>query len=309
MKRRTYWHLEGRGKKPSEYEIATTRLLYHPERGFEVALPFEAWWKEHHAALSVADWERFADPAETTYARYVRTRREREIFCLGLMDRVERDGSDAGLGADWIATADEIFSPLRYPVHALSMAHAYLGQLAPSGRIAAVCAFSVGDEMRRVQRIAYRMRLYARARPGFGDRSRVLWERDERWQPLRRAIETLLVTYGWGEALVATTFALEPSIDELVNVGLARAAAKHGDHALAQMLGSFEEDARWRRTWAASLVRTIRGESAENAARIAEWAARWRPIAEGAVAPLAAAIGEELSHEAIWRELDRSSAP
>ena len=37
--KRTYWHLETLGHKPSEYEIVTSRLLYYTARGFEVKLP------------------------------------------------------------------------------------------------------------------------------------------------------------------------------------------------------------------------------------------------------------------------------
>jgi toluene monooxygenase system protein E len=300
LTRRTYWHLEGRSKKPSEYEIATSRLLYHPERGFEVAVPFAKWWEEHHASIRCADWERFADPAETTYTRYVRTRREREIYCMGLLDRVEHDASDAHVDHERVALLDRVFAPLRYPCHGLSMATAYLGQLAPSGRIAAVCAFSVGDETRRVQRIAYRVRLFARAHTGFGDRSRATWEDDEVFQPLRRAIETLLTTYGWGEAFTALTLAIKPALDELINLHIGRALPE-----LEPLLASFHDDARWHRDWAIALARLIVAEPGENAARIAEWRERWRPIAQAAVAPIAHAVGAELALGPIFTELDR----
>ena len=39
MKQRTYWHLEALGRRPTDYEIATSRLLYYVGRGFEVTLP------------------------------------------------------------------------------------------------------------------------------------------------------------------------------------------------------------------------------------------------------------------------------
>ena len=73
MTQRTYWHLQNDGRVPSEYEITTSRLLYYPERGFEVRSPVGRWVAEQQAqaALRMDDWDRFVDPRATTYASYV----------------------------------------------------------------------------------------------------------------------------------------------------------------------------------------------------------------------------------------------
>ena len=42
---RTYWHLLGTKRVPSEYEIVSSRLLYYPGRGFEVKVPAAAWYE------------------------------------------------------------------------------------------------------------------------------------------------------------------------------------------------------------------------------------------------------------------------
>src|SRR5262245_163862 len=72
MRRRTFWHLEGLKRKPTDYDIATSRLLYHPDRGFEVNVPFSSWVERYgkNSALRISDWERFRDPRETTYSKY-----------------------------------------------------------------------------------------------------------------------------------------------------------------------------------------------------------------------------------------------
>src|SRR5204863_1759615 len=61
---RTYSHLEGQRRIPSEYEIVTTNLLYYPARGFEVEVPVRAWYDRHQrgGGLACSDWERFRDP-------------------------------------------------------------------------------------------------------------------------------------------------------------------------------------------------------------------------------------------------------
>jgi toluene monooxygenase system protein E len=75
--------------------------------------------------------------------------------------------------------------------------------------------FQAGDEARRVERLAYRVREVQSAFPGFTSDSKSLWERDARWQPLRQFVERLLVTYDWGEAFVARNLVVKPMIDEL----------------------------------------------------------------------------------------------
>ena len=43
---RTYWHLTGLGRRPSDYDITSTRLLYYPERGgFDVRFPLASWYE------------------------------------------------------------------------------------------------------------------------------------------------------------------------------------------------------------------------------------------------------------------------
>ena len=44
---KTYSHLAGERRIPTEYEIVTSKLLYHPERGFEVAAPAAPWYERY----------------------------------------------------------------------------------------------------------------------------------------------------------------------------------------------------------------------------------------------------------------------
>ena len=88
---RTYWHLEPLRRKPSEYEIVTSRLLVHPERGFEIPVPAESWNRRYvkGSPLVCDDWECFADPRQTTYAKYVRLQHTQEIFIDGILASAE----------------------------------------------------------------------------------------------------------------------------------------------------------------------------------------------------------------------------
>ena len=47
--RRTFWHLEGKRRVPTDYEIKSSRLLYYPERGLAVKTPVGAWIERYQA--------------------------------------------------------------------------------------------------------------------------------------------------------------------------------------------------------------------------------------------------------------------
>ena len=71
--RRTYWHLGSSMRKPSDYEIASSQLMYHGARGFAVRTPVAERWERQLSSggLRSAAWESFDDPRATTYASYV----------------------------------------------------------------------------------------------------------------------------------------------------------------------------------------------------------------------------------------------
>jgi toluene monooxygenase system protein E len=135
---RTYWHLAELGRKPTDYDIASSRLTYHGERGFETDLPLAGWYRTHlhGSALACDDWERFRDPRETTYTRYVELQRTKEAFVDGVIAAASEAGHDRRLAPAWLAAVGGLISPLRYPVHGLQMIGAYVAHMAPSGRIA-----------------------------------------------------------------------------------------------------------------------------------------------------------------------------
>ena len=64
---KTYSHLAEARQRPSEYEVATTRLHHHVERGLAIETPVAAWYTRHQrgSRWRSANWGRFADPRET----------------------------------------------------------------------------------------------------------------------------------------------------------------------------------------------------------------------------------------------------
>jgi toluene monooxygenase system protein E len=291
--RRTYHHLEGRGRLPSEYEIATSRLLYYPERGYAVRTAVAAFQNLHQgtSSLRCGDWDTFQDPRATTYTRYTRIQREKELFVDGLLRSIEHGDHDKKLDPRWLWTLERSLPVLLYPGHALQMISAYVGQMIPSGRVLMVSLFQAADEMRRVQRLAYRVRMLEKAHPGFGREGKAYWLSEPDLQPLRRLIETLLVTYDPGEAFVATNLVLKPLFDRFVTTTLSRRAVDEGDALFAGVLRSLGEDSQWHRDWAAALARRLCEETPDNEAAMRAIVRRFKPEARLAVQGLEKAAG------------------
>ena len=183
----------------------------------------------------------------------------------------------------WRATFARLVAPLRFALHGFQMMAAYVGQMAPSGRIAVAALFQAADELRRIHGIAYRM-----AQLGLGKQeSRGEWQSAPAWQPLRRVVERALCAYDWGEALVALDLCLKPLCEGLFLAELGRLARQRQDFLLGELLASFDEDGRWHRAWSGALVQMAVGARPDNAAVVQDWVGHWFPPAHAAVVAVA----------------------
>lgn len=173
------------------------------------------------------------------------------------MDQHESTDSVAGLDRGWVETLRQVFVPLRFPLHGLQMVSLYVGQMAPSSFITNPASFQAGDEMRRIQRIAYWTKVLAN---GHGDElaatatARDLWVDGEAWQPLRETVERLLIAYDWGEAFTALNLVVKPAVDALLDWQLAELASRNDDQYLALLFAELQGGATRSREWSKALV-------------------------------------------------------
>lgn len=298
---KTYWHLLQNRRMPTEYEIVNSKLLCYTGEGFtgkrfELDVPLKDWYRRYQegSPLVCSSWEKFCDPRETTYTKYTGMQREKEIFVDGILEEIEFTGYDAHLRPAWLHTLAKIVAPFRYPGHGLQMIASYFGQMAPCGRIAIVAALQSADEMRRIQRIAYRVRQLQRIYSGFAADSKTLWQTDAMWQPLRQVIEKLLIAYDWGESFVGLNLVLKPLVDELFMKHLSELALLEDDYLIGQVFYSLNEDCLWHRDWTASLIRMAIEDSAQNRETIQGWVNRWHPLAADAMQSLALGFNDNL---------------
>jgi toluene monooxygenase system protein E len=181
------------------------------------------------------------------------------------------------------------------------MIASYFGQMAPSGRITIAAALQSADEMRRIQRIAYRIRQLQQIYPGFAADSRTLWQTDSMWQPLREVVEKLLIAYDWAESFVGLNLVLKPLVDELFMKYLSELALSEDDYLLGQIFYSLNEDCQWHRQWSESLVRMAIEDNVRNQETIQGWINRWHPLAARAVHAFAPLFEDTLERTALDR--------
>ncbi|MBS4730370.1 aromatic/alkene monooxygenase hydroxylase subunit beta [Mycobacterium sp. SM1] len=284
-------------RKPTPYEVVTGKLHHHFRH--EPA-PFEMdpqwainqWYLTHRegSPLQVDDWEDFRDPDRLIYKDYVAHQHEREVYVDGLIDEHEEVGSVTTLSPGWVDTLRTLFVPLRFPLHVLQMVGLYIGQMAPSSYITNCAHFQAADELRRIQRFAYWTKVLANAH---GDdiaqtaTARRSWEQDPAWQPLREALEKLLIAYDWGEAFTALNVVVKPMVDALVNQEFGALAENNDDRLLAALCTEFAHDARRSQRWTQALTEYAVQRKPELSGVLDGWVRQWQPRAEKAVAGLA----------------------
>ena len=296
--RKTYTRLVAGRRVPPEYELVSTDLHYNHPMRFELTAgnPVVAWYYRYRegSALQARDWERFSDPRRTTYRGYTQLQDSREDVIDGLLREIDDTAYDRDLDQKWVRFLDRWYAPLRYPVHGLQMLAAYVAQMAPASRVTNCAAFQSADELRRVQRIAYRT-VQLGGPPGIETvrRHQAAWEDTDAFQPLRELIERALVAYDWGEAFTVTNLVIKPRIDRLVNQEIAGTlATANGDPILASIHFSLDEDARWHRAWTTALLRHLIEDTPANAEVVSGWIGKWSPLAARALEAFAGALAE-----------------
>ncbi|MDP3230181.1 MAG: toluene monooxygenase [Acidovorax sp.] len=293
---KTWSHLAAQRRRPSEYEIVSTNLLWHTrdaKQPWDIEGFMTGWYQKNlfGCALKHPDWNKFRDPDEQVYRTYNINQDGQESYVDGLLEQFAAEEHDKGLSATWAETLSRLYTPIRYPLHLVQMASGYLASISPASTIACCAMFQSGDALRWLSRTAYRTRELANAHPqaDFAKEERERWENAPEWQGFRELGERVLAAYEWGESFYALNIILKPALDEAVNRQLATAARRNGDSLFALLAEAQLRDSARSQRWTTSLVKlALEGEG--NAEVFENWAKKWVPLAEKAVRTYCAAI-------------------
>ena len=297
---KTWSHLAGRRRKPSEYEIVSTNLHYNNRDAnapyeLDPELAMNKWYKKNTfgSALQHADWNAFRDPEEVVYRSYNMMQDGQENYVHGLFDQFNSREHDLSLDPRWAGTLARLYTPTRYLFHTLQMASSYVGQVSPASTITNCNYFQMADSFRWLSHTAYRTKELSMtfADKGFADDERNYWENDVAWQGFRELMEKVLTTWDWAEAFVALSLVAKPAIDEAVLRKLGESARHNGDMLLGLLNDAQLVDSARHRRWATSLVKMAL-EKPGNAEVINGWIAKWEPLADKAIDAYCAALAD-----------------
>lgn len=295
---KTWSHLSGSRRRPSEYEIVNTRLHYHtenPEHPFEVGADctLNEWYRKYrtHSALQHDDWDAFRDPDEQVYRTYNLVQDGQENYVQGLFDQFSDRGHDQTLSDDWLQTLARAYTPARYLYHTAQMASAYITTMAPASTISTCATFQAADCLRWLSHTAYRTAELAKSHPAkhFGEGERTAWEQDPCWQGFRELMEKGLVAWDWGEAFAVLNLVAKPAINIALHQQLGQVARHEQDTLLALLSDAQSRDSERHDRWTEALVGFI-AQRERNVSIIQGWLAKWRPLAEQAISAYCGAL-------------------
>lgn len=300
---KTWSHLVGNRRRPTEYEIVSTNMLWStddPDAPWAMGpdVPLSQWIMKfrNRSPLKHPDWNAFRDPDQLVYRTYNMMQDGQEAYIDGLLDDHNRNEHDLGLAPRWLEQLAALYTPARYLIHAQQMAAAYLVMMSPASTIENCFIFQCADQFRWVSRIAYRTAELAKTHRalGFGRDERGRWEKNDAWQGFRELLERLLVTWDWAEHFTALNLVVKPAVDEAFIRQLARAARRNGDTLTALLMDAQFQDSERCRRWTAALVRfATAGDDAANRHLLGRWIEEWTPLADQAIDAFCAALGED----------------
>jgi toluene monooxygenase system protein E len=311
---KTWSHLAGRRRKPSEYEIVSTNLHYttdNPAAPFELDphMEIQEWFrtKRNASPLKHTEWNDFRDPDEIVYRTYNMLQDGQETYVFGLFDQFSARGHDTMLEKTWAGTLARLYTPARYLFHTLQMGSAYLTQIAPSSTISNCATYQTADSLRWLTHTAYRTKELSKTFGdiGLGTDERGYWENDKAWQGFRNAAELALVAYDWGECFTAFSLVLRPAVEEAVLHGLGNAGRHNGDTLLGLLTDAQLVDAQRHRRWAGALVKMALTQEG-NREVLQGWIAKWEPLADAAIDAYCAALPDVPQAAAQAREAVRN---
>ena len=311
---KTWSHLAKNRRRPTEYEIVSTNLLWSTDDEAPWAMgpdvPLSRWYIEYrnNSPLRHADWDGYRDPDQLVYRTYNMVQDGQESHVDALLEDHSGNEHDEGLTSEWVGRLATFYTPGKYLLHTVQMAAAYLAALSPSSTVENCFIFESGDQLRWVSRVAYRTAELRSAHPhlGFGGQERATWENHPAWQGFRELMEKTLVTWDWAEQFVALNLVAKPAIDAALLRSVSTVAQDNGDTLLALLCRAQLIDSERTVRWSEALLRYAL-ESPEhgddNRALAQSWFNKWAPLADAAVTAYCGSLAPALDAAEVVREL------
>lgn len=287
---KTWSHLSGARKKPSEYEIVSKNLHFHMNdqgQPFHFPdVPMSKWYikNRNKSPLKHDNWDAFNDPDKIVYRTYNILQDGQETYIKSLFDQMNERGHDEMLPENYAKVLARFYTPARYAYHTLQLSSAYLQQMAPSSTITNCATYQTADELRALTHTAYRTKELSNTfkSMGFAENERKIWENDIAWQGIRELMEKALVAWDWAETFIVLNLLAKPAIEESIQVQFGNYAKDNNDTLLGLLSQSQYNDSLRHRKWATALVKMAL-EVEGNKEYIQSIITKWLPLTHKAI--------------------------
>lgn len=287
--RQTFDHVAAKigGDKPaSRYQEGTISL--QAESNFHYRplwAPEYELFDKRRTALKMADWYTFKDPRQFYYGSYTITRARMQESAAAEFEFAEERSLGMSYPERARRRALDVLLPLRHVAWGSSMNNSFCAAYGYGTAITQPCLYQSMDQLGIAQYLT-RVGLLL-AEPAALDDAKRAWLEADAWQPMRRAIEDMLVTQDWFELFVAQNFVLDgllfPLIYQRIDGSLAAEAGLMLSMLTRFQLEWFTETSKW----VDASIKTAVSESAENKALVSQWTCKWLERSSEAVAPIA----------------------
>lgn len=259
--------------------------------GTKPYFPAQPWLAP--SLLSGEDWDRFQDPSEYTYFKYV-TRRDASSQIL---DSWLSIGSDlvAGVSDEWRTTWDHVFGPFKFAQAALATQASANSSYIKSSYENFFLVFESFDDLNVVYRTVEIARI---VRNGSRDvEPRSVWRGAAYFQAMRTLLDEIASLDDPYESLTVNQLLIRPVLSSAYYPILRSWSRAHGDYLSAQVFGLLDEDMQWHIAAGAELLGARVSDDPANGARIARWVEKWRPRVIEAVRTIVEESGRRLGRD------------
>jgi phenol hydroxylase P1 protein len=286
--RNTFDHIARRfGDKPaSRYQEGTYDVqqtdIFHYRPQWE---PDRNLYDTRRTKIKMKDWYALKDPRQFYYASYTIARARQQEAAESNFEMIDERGLASLVPQALRDIALDVLVPFRHVEWGGNMGNAYITTYGYGTAITQPCLYHAMDHLAVAQ---YLTRLgLTLDTPLALDAAKEAWMKNERWQPMRRHVENLLVLQDWFEIFVAQNLVLEGLAYPLLFDHLDSKFASEGGTTLSMMTRFMGEWSAETAKWVDAQIKVAAAESAENREIISGWVGAYRSETLKALDPLA----------------------
>lgn len=289
--RQTFSHIArrlGADKPASRYQEATLEL--QPEVNFHyrpIWQPELEIYDKGRTAIQMQDWYAFRDPRQYYYGAYTIARSRQQETMEKNIEFVARRGLLRALDQDAKDAVAALMIPLRHVEWAANANNCFVTAYGWGTAITQATMYHGMDRLGLAQYLS-RLGLLLDENQGTSlVHGKEQWLESPVWQPMRRAVESMLIVRDWFETFVAQNLVLDgllyPLVYRHIDAALSRAYGPGLSMLNEFSIAWFDETVRW----VDATIKTAAAESDHNADALSGWVQKWSTLVLDALTPIA----------------------